>query len=374
MKKVNSKLRSLKVNKKFNSKDNEGKNIIITYSMIEQSKNNIMGIGKILLIYVGTFPFIPLLLSLFSCYIKKLPNDIYRISFFCLAIIGVIIMFEYMAVWIKNVMTVFIIDKKHNLYRVRISVFWYKIKDKMYLLNPGGATGNRLMRIFYMINNIKSVLGAAIEDITFDEFISMGRMERLSDIKKVRITNKRIVFSATVISKSGKADKRIRILKAFEQTEKFCEYLKICEESGTEAAKGIIFDGKINVEDLLIKKTEISPLIKLKKFTLKWTSIMAWIAAITLSADLSRLSRINSGEYVLKNAEEVSAYHNDDKKNNSDTEKIYVNVYNEKDYFKKSEYGVLYKPVLVIYVSPLLVYAFMVITDKVIDNIKNGQK
>lgn len=377
VKKVNGKLKSLKVNKnvniKDNIKDNYNRNVIITYSMLEQSKNNIIGIGKTLLIYVGVFPFIPILLSLFSCYIKKIPNHIYRLAFFCMAILGVAIMVSYMLMWLKNVMTVFIIDDNSNLYRIRISVFWYKIKDKMYLLNPGGAAGNRLTRLFYMVNNIKLVLETAMEDITFDEFISMGRMERLSDVGKVQITNKRIFFNASVISKSGRVYKRIRIMKVFEQTDKFCEYLKVCEESGTQAAKNIKFDGKIDVEELILKNVNVSPLIKLRKFTLKWTCIMAWVAAITLSGDLSRLSRINAGEYELKEAKELSTYYSDDKKNVNETEKIYVNINNENDYFKKSEYGILYKPILVIYVSPLIVYVFMLLTDKVIENVKNNK-
>lgn len=382
VKKVNGKLKSLKVNKNVNVKDNlrdnakenNNKNVIITYSMLEQSRNNIMGIGKTLLIYVGVFPFIPLLLSLFSCFIKKLPNHIYKLCFFCIAIFGVVIMVSYMLIWLKNVMTVFIIDENSNLYRIKISVFWYKIKDKMYLLNPGGATGNRLTRLFYMVNNIKLVLETAMDDITYDEFISMGRMERLSDIVKVQITNKRIAFNASVTSKSGKVCKRIKVMKAFEQTEKFCEYLKMCAESGTEAAKNIKFDGKIsNVEDLILKNVNVSPLIKLRKFTLKWTCVMAWISAITLSGDLGRLSRINAGEYVLREAKELSTYHSDDKKDIDETEKIYVNINNEKDYFKKSEYGVLYKPMVVIYIFPLIVYVFMLLTDKVIDNVKNNK-
>lgn len=86
---------------------------------------------------------------------------------------------------------------------------------------------------------------------------------------------------------------------------------------------------------------------------------MAWIAVFTVSSDLSRLSRINAGEYV----ESV-----DDK-----NREIYVSVKDKDEYFLKSDYGKTYKPVLVIYFSVEIIYAIMKITDEVILKAKKEQ-
>lgn len=343
-------------------KNNSTKDIIITYSAISQSKNNIMGVGKCLLMYVGIFPFIPLLLSLFSCYVKIIPNNVYKALIFLAGILGMIIMFTYIAKWIKNLMTVFMIDEEFNLYRLKISVFWYKIKDKMYLLNPDGMTGGQLMRIFYMINNIKLVLESVTEDITYEEFINMGKMEKISEIKNVEIKKKRITFNSNIISQKGHNEKKIRLARVFEKDEKFCEYLISYEKGGKEAASKVNFDNnsKSNSEELINNKKNKSPLRKLANFAAVWTCIMAWVAAFTLSSDMGRLSKINSGQYILVNRQLETG-----------DEEIYVNINDDKDYFKKSDYGNLYKPVFVIYVSPLIVYGIMKGADVVIANVKS---
>lgn len=353
------------VQSKVHTEKKEDKNIIITYSMIEQGKNDIMGIGKCLLCFVGIFPFIPLLLSLFSCYVKLIPHHIYRIVFFAVAVVGVIVMFCYMLLWLNNVMTVFLIDEENHLYRLKISVFWYKIKNKMYLLNPGGAVGGRLMRLFYMIQNIKLVLESATEDITFDEFITMGKMERLSDIREVKISRKRIQFHAAIKSQKGVSDKCIKLFRAFEQQDRLCEYLKIYEQEGAAATKRVVFDSKVHMEELLLKKLERSPIKKFVKFTVTWTCIMAWIAAFMLNSDLGRLSKMNAGEYVL--VQENDRYDTDD-------EAVYVNIHNEKDFFRQSDYGKLYKPILILYISPIFVYALMKFTDAAINYAREKSK
>lgn len=352
-----------KSKKRNNKEKKEEKNIIITYSMIEQGKNNIMGIGKCLLCFVGVFPFIPFFLMLFSCYVKLIPHKIYTGMFFGAAILCVIVMLIYMTIWLKNVMTVFLIDEHNDLYRLKISVFWYKIKNKMYLLNPGGMAGGRLMRMFYMFGNIKLVLESATEDITFDEFITMGKMERLSDITDVNVSGKRITFCADITSQKGVSRQHVTLFRAFEQCEQFCAYLKKYEKEGVEATSSIVFDGKNGIEELILKKSNDSAIKKLSKFIVTWTCIMAWIAAFMLSGDLGRLSKINAGEYVLVQEE----------MDNAESHEIYVNVNNPEDTFRKTDYGKLYKPILILYISPIFVYSFMKVTDIAIERIKKKE-
>ena len=335
---------------------------ILTYSAIEQSKNNIMGPGRYLITFLGIFPFIPLFLSLFSCFIQKISYDLYRILLFLAAIVLIIIMAASIILWVFNMMRVYIIDEKGELYRLRASTFWYKIKDKMYLINPTGSTGGRLMRVFYMINNIKVVLMATAEDVTYEDFIAMGKMEKLSEISNVVVNKKSVRLTAKVESKKGTERKNIYIKRVFEKDEKFCEYLKILGDTGSYIEAKECFNIKNNKENESIKnniKNNASNLKRFIRFTIKWTCVMAWIAVFTVSSDLSRLSKINAGEYVQSV---------DDK-----NREIYVSVKDEDKYFLKSDYGKTYKPVLVIYFSVEIIYAIMKITDEVILKAKKEQ-
>lgn len=331
---------------------------ILTYSAIEQSKNNIMGAGRYFITFLGIFPFIPLFLSLFSCFIQKISYDLYRILLLSAAIVSIIIMAVNMMLWIFNMMRVYIIDEKGELYRLRASTFWYKIKDKMYLINPTGSTGGRLMRLFYIVNNIKVVLMAVAEDVTYEDFIAMGKMEKLSEISNVVINKKSVRLTAKVQSKKGTERKNIYIKRVFEKDENFCEYLKILGDKGSYREAKECFNVKNNKESKFLKNN-VSNLKRFIRFTIKWTCVMAWIAVFTVSSDLSRLSRINAGEYV----ESV-----DDK-----NREIYVSVKDEDEYFLKSDYGKTYKPVLVIYFSVEIIYAIMKITDEVILKAKKEQ-
>lgn len=335
----------------------EETNIILSYSAMEQSKNGIMGPGRYLMIYLGIFPFVPLLLALFSCFVKRISSNLYRGILFGAAIIFTILMVINIVLWVLNIMRVYIIDEKGYLYRIKISTFWYKVKDKMYLINPMGNVSGRLMRLFYMINNIKTVLSATAEDITYEDFIAMGRMDRISDISDVVIKKKCIRMTAHIENKYGKRKKKINIKRIYEKDIMFCEYLKSVNDNGMteEAKKSFLQSGNIKKD---IIKNKDGNLKKFIRFTVKWTSIMCWIAVFTISSDLSRLSMINSNKYV----ESV------DKENRE----IYVSVDDDSKYFLKSDYGKTYKPVIVMYISVEIIYAVMKLTDGFILKIKKN--
>ena len=203
---------------------------------------------------------------------------------------------------------------------------------------------------------------AAAEDVTYEDFIAMGKMEKLSEIGNVVINKKSVRLTAKVQSKKGTERKNIYIKRVFENDEKFCQYLKILGDKGSYREAKECFNVKNNKENEFLKnniKNNTSNLKRFIRFTIKWTCVMAWIAVFTVSSDLSRLSSINAGDYV----ESV-----DDK-----NREIYVSVKDEDEYFLKSDYGKTYKPVLVIYFSVEIIYAIMKITDGVILKAKKEQ-
>lgn len=266
----------------------ENKNNIITYSAIEQRKNGIVGIGRCLLRFLGIFPFVPLVFALFSHLIQKIPYDIFEKMLIFVTILCIVILLGNILNVLKDMMTVFIINELGDLYHLKISVFWYKIKDKMYLLNPSGMAGGKLIRLFYMINNIKIVLQSVFDDISYDDLIAMGKMERLSKIENVKIGKKHISFNAYLESKKKRENIKIRIKRLFERDAEFCEYLKIYESKGKKEASKVKFDDKVNYSDLVkIDDTPLRHLKKLRKFTINWICIMAWVAAFTIIGDIS---------------------------------------------------------------------------------------
>ncbi len=334
-------------------KENKDKNIILTYQDLEQSKNGIMGPGRCLVSFLGIFPFVPILLALFSCFIIKIPDSIFRILLFIITFFMLAILLLNIFIWILNMISVFIISEDGELYRIKISSFWYKIKDKMYLINPSGMMSGKFMRLFYMINNIKIVLQSVASDVTYEEFISMGRMEKISEIRNVKVKRKKIKINALIENRRGKKRKNLVIKRVFEKDDIFCEYLVRYESSGINEAAKVDFNQKINAEKMInIDNSPIKHLKKILKFTVTWTCIMAWVAIFTISGDLNRLSRINAGEYVRTE---------DDK-----GKIVYISADNCDEYFYESDYGNMYRPVIVVYLSVEFIYVLMKGMDYII--------
>lgn len=337
----NNKVKSKKKSGKKSIHTDKSTSRIFTYSAIEQKRHGIAGPGKCLMIFLGIFPFVPLLLALFSCFIMKLEDKTYTICLFGTCTVLVVGMFVCMVSWIKRIFYVFILDEKKCLYRLKISNFWYKIKNQTFLLNPLETSGGRLLRLFYMVSNIKYVLENITDTVTYEELISMGRLELFTDISDVDIRKKKIIFRANIKTAGTMRTARITISRVYENDRQLVGFLQHGEYCEPEMVSHILNE---------IKQTD-TPLKKMARFTVTWSCIIAWAAVFFLSRDFGRLSKINAGEYVKTEVQGKEAY---------------VSVNDGDKYFLVSDYGNLYKPVLVIYGSVEVLYLISKCTDLVI--------
>lgn len=336
---------------------NKNTSQIFTYSAIEQKRHGIAGPGKCLMIFLGIFPFVPLCLALISCFVMKLEDKTYKAGMFAASFILVAVMLTCMVLWIKQIFYVFIIDDKECLYRLRISNFWYKIKNQTFMLNPMGTSGGRFLRLFYMVNNIKYVLENITDTITYEELIQMGRMEQFTEISGVVVRKKKIIFNTKIKGAGREEVKRITISRVYENDRQLVNYLMHRDYRESEPVSRIVEE---------IRQAD-TPVRKIVRFTLNWSCIIAWASVIFLSRDLGRLSKINAGEYV-KSEVEIQVEDRKVKK------EAYVSLENEKNYFLVSDYGNLYKPIFVIYGSVELLYLVGRCTDLAIGRLKKEKE
>lgn len=349
---TNSRTKKANKNNKFNKAAKISKNLIFTYSAIEQKRHNIASPGKCLIIFLGIFPFMPLLLNLYSCFVKKIDYSMYKRLLMIGTLLMAVVMFVEIFVWIDRIFHVYMIDDQGNLYRLRISNFWYKIKDQTYLLGPMGMSGGKLMSMYYMIGNIKKVLENISDTITYDELISMGKLERLDHITEVKIRSKSISFNTDILNKSNK---RVHIGRVYENDRQLIQFLKKEDYSEPEKLSDIWME--IKTSDTQYKKVI--------RFTLTWTTLAVWATVIILGGDFAKLARINAGEYVKTTIQE---------ENTGEEIEVYMSVEDEKDYFNTSDFGRLFKPVAVIYGAVEIIYLINAGADVLVKVMKNKQE
>ncbi len=361
---------------------------IITYSSLERRKNRIMGAETYLGFFLFMFPVIPILLALFSCFIYKLSDNLYSTLFMTGTIILAVCFLLAEIHWLKELMTVYMIGDDGELYRLHISMFWYKIKQCTNLVNPMETTGGKWMQLFYMISNIKIALEAA-GDVTFEELIQMGRLTRISGITNVSGYKKKICLCADIETKKGIRQGKIKIRKVYDNIDALKEYLVIYQSDGVKAAEK--YDFKVKVNPLSYVKENKTLVQKSIRFILIWTGILLWISLFTVYSDLNKLSNINSGRYqkVVAYAEEKESGHTEASfvlngeehlinvssgYLETDGEKysvvVYVEAENPQNYFYKQAYGQMYKPVFVLYIMVVMIYLISNISQYIIDKVK----
>lgn len=357
---------------------------IITYSSLERQRHGIKGAGTYVGIFLFMFPFISILLALFSCFIYHLSDTMYSVLFMAGTVLLTILFLGAELRWLWELLTVYVAGEDGALYRLHISVFWYKIKNCANLLNPMNTAGGKWMQIFYMIQNIKQALERA-GDIGFDELIRMGRLTRITGITEVENRKKSFVISAEIENQKGIRKGKICIRKVYDHIDALQEYADLYKNSGREAAEAYDFRYKKNASDYILERT---PVRKLMRFLTVWTGIILWLALFTVYPDLNKLSHINSGRYQKTEAYADNAgsqhgkvvfqyngkdYVIDVKEEylKPDGEGYKVSVYfdteNPQKYFCSQIYGLMYKPVFVIYFTVIILYLISGISQYFID-------
>lgn len=331
-------------------KTQKNKEYIFTYSAIEQKRHGISSPGQLLLYFVEFIPFVVLALELISCFVIYLSNKMFNRCLVTISSVMVVVLLVGIFICIKRFFYVLMIDENGILYRLKISNFWYKIKNQTILLNPMGTSGGRLLRLFYMINNIKIVLQNISESVSYEELIQMGKLEKFTEINDVNITEKKIYFTAKVTDSSGEKVKKIKLERVFENDNQIVNYLTGKDYKTSESMSKII-------EQIHKEKTTLK---KVVNFTWNWLCIMAWISVVLLSNDLSKLSKINQGIY-----EKTTVIIEENGKT------VEKDIYLSKngDSFDASDYGKLYEPVIVIFSSVEIVYIINKATKVIISRI-----
>lgn len=360
-------------------------NKILTYSSIERHRHGMLGAETYLGIVLFMFPLVPILLALFSCFVITLSDKLYTRLFMVGTIVMLSVFLFAVVRWILELLTVYLVGEDGELYRLHISLFWYQTKGCMDLIQPEGMTGNRLMRLLFMIQNIKIALERS-GDITFDELIQTGKLTRFSEITKVQDRKKTVSFYANMETNKGILNRKITIRKVYDYADGLVLYLNAYESKGKQAAAKQDLRVRRSVEELLKnKKTVIG---KLGRFLFTWSGIMLWLCLFTVNPDLNKLSKMNAGQFVPVTAEvantkgrtvkaefvfdeqpytlEVSSGQVS-KSEDAAVVELYVNKDNPYEFFYAATYGVSYKPMIIIYLSVISVYLFSAITQLIID-------
>ena len=349
----NYKNNNQKINNGQNSKKlikKEPKEYIFTFSAIEQKRHKIASSGQLLLYFIEFIPFLVLFLELISCFVVYLDNNTFKTVLISIALVAVIFLLIDIFISVKRYFYVLMIDENGILYRLKISNFWYKIKNQTMLLNPMQTSGGRLLRMFYMINNIKIVLQNISETVTYEELISMGRLEKFTEITDVEIKEKKVCFKAKVTDSSGERVKQVKLERVFENDMQIMNYLKNEDYKTPESMSEII-------EEINKDKT---PIKKAVSFTWNWLCIMAWVAVVLLSSDLGKLSKINTGIYdkTVVSVEE-----------NGKTIEKEMYVSEKEGSFEVNSYGKHYKTVIVLFLSVEIVYVVNISSKNLIRKI-----
>ena len=364
---------------------------IITYSALERQRHGIKGAGTYVGIFLFMFPFISILLALFSCFIYHLSDTMYSALFMTGTILLIVLFLGAEIRWLWEMLTVYVAGEDGALYRLHISVFWYKIKNCTNLLNPMNTAGGKWMQLFYMIQNIKLALERA-GDIGFDELIRMGRLTRITGIMEVENRKKSFIISGEIENQKGIRRGKISIRKVYDHIDALQEYADIYKTKGKEAAEAYNFRFKKDASAYVIERT---PFQKLKRFLTVWTGILLWLALFTVYPDLNKLSHINSGRYQKTEAyadtvesEHVKAVFQYNGKDymidvkdeylkpdgEGYTVSIYFDTENPQKYFRSQIYGLMYKPVFVIYFTVIILYLISGITQYIIDKFIAAKK
>lgn len=365
---------------------------IITYSALERRRNGIMSAGTYVGIFLFMFPLIPILLALFSCFIFKLSDTVYSAMFMTGTILLTVLFLVAEIRWLWEMLTVYVAGEDAALYRLHISVFWYKIKDCTNLLNQMNTAGSKWMQLFYMIQNIKLALAEA-GDISFDELIQMGRLTRITQITEVENRKKSLVLYADFENNKGIRKRKIKIRKVYDDIDALQEYAEIYQNKGKAAAGAYNFKIKKNPSAYVIGVR--TPIQKLIRFLIVWTGIMLWLSLFTVYSDLNKLSNINSGRYqkteayagTIESEYGKASFQYNEMEYTIDvkaeylkpdgegyTISIYFDTENPQNYFRSQIYGLMYKPIFVIYFTVILLYLISVITQYIIDKLIAAKK
>ena len=133
---------------------------VFTYSSFERAKSRIMGAETVFGLFLLSFPLLPMILAVISAAIINIPNGVYT---GLMAVGTILLTFALLLMelrWIIELLTVYAIGEDGEVYRLRISTFWYEVKNCPNLLNPTGISGpgGRIYRMLNMVSNIRVAL------------------------------------------------------------------------------------------------------------------------------------------------------------------------------------------------------------------------
>ncbi len=260
---------------------------IFTYSTLEKKENKISGVGSVIKMLLFLFPVVGLLMGIISAYVLYVSALVYKIVYYAVAIIFVIVLFRSIRKWMTELFTVYAIGKDKKLYRFRMIAFAMHYLGFGSKVSEIAAKGrNRTVSLFELMYEIKNTIENLSSEEQITEMFSNGYLCRLDNVKVIKDGSEIMVISADLDNMIVKSNREITIRKVYEDSDNlfhYCRYLSDGEKGKFEYIK------KTKAEQLMPKKAGY--IEKVLRQTVVLVALLLWVSLFMYSGALHRIAK-----------------------------------------------------------------------------------
>lgn len=260
---------------------------IFTYSSLEKKENKISGVGSVVRVILFLFPVAGLLMGIVSAYVCYISVSVYKLLYYAVAILFVIMMFISIKKWMTELFTVFAIGKDKKLYRFKMIAFamnYLGFGSKMSEIAAKGR--NKTLSLFELMYEIKNTIENLNGEDQITEMFSNGYLCRLDNVTVIKNNTESIVISADFDNTRIKMNRKITIRKVYEDSDNlfhYCRYLSDGENGEFEYIK------KTSAEQLMPKKAGyIEKVFRQSVFLI---NILLWVSLFMYSGVLHSIAK-----------------------------------------------------------------------------------
>lgn len=307
---------------------------IFIYSPIDRKLNKIPGVWGAVKMVLILFPLGGLGIGLFSCYVKYISPENYKMLYYMLYLLLMVIVIHGIIRWLVELFNVYAIGKDGKFYRFRMMSFasgylgFGRKVSEVATKNTG-----RLAGTFELMMKVRETIEGLENEEQVEEMFAAGYLSEISDIKILKNNGQVLKISAMCNEKRKKRKRIIKIRKVYDDWQNLFGYIKHISKGEN---KDYVYIKRTSYHDLAGKK--YGYLNRVLRQTLTVIGIVAWLGIFMLSGDISRESSIRSGKYVLV------------RENTQDDYKVYESVENPSLTFKINVNNHMnYKPLLAIF-------------------------
>lgn len=333
---------------------------IFIYSPIDRKLNKISGVAWAIKMVLILFPIGGLGIGLFSCYVKYIPADRYRMLYYILYLLLMLIVVYGIVRWLRELFTVYAIGKDGKFYRFRMMAFamGYLGFGRKVSEVAAKKTG-KLAGTFELMMKVKQTIEGLEKEEQVEEMFAAGYLSEISDITVIREKDDYIKISAVCSEKKGDKKRKLTVRKVYDDWQNLSGYIKHMAAGESGEYK---FVSRTSYRDFVGKKE--SYIRKVIKQSVVAIGITAWLGIFMLSGDISRESNIRAGKYTLtetnvdKNYELYTSVENPEHK---------IKIYDEKH--------INYKPLMAVFlICEVLIITINIDINSVMNKKSAGQK